>query len=164
LKDLRENHSKASEDRDLNSLQAHRWYKSLPNKVLQSTSAGKAPQIGWSYTTDSMIHVFSDLRENCLIAVESNDLKSFQVHRRFKSIRPNMAFQTSSIYDASEAMLYIGFCGPIILSFLYFRVKLYTYVRITQSSRSTEFPSTYIIPDNILLAQSQVDSVGMTIN
>ncbi|KAL4084712.1 hypothetical protein QTP88_027634 [Uroleucon formosanum] len=88
--DLRENRSKRLEERDVVSFQLHKRYKSLPKIALLSTSAGEAPQP----TTELMNQVFTDLRENRLIAVEiSGDKGSIikteitQLHQKNKGFQ-----------------------------------------------------------------------------
>ncbi|KAL4096429.1 hypothetical protein QTP88_021389 [Uroleucon formosanum] len=85
FEELRENRPKLLEEGDLTSLKLHKRYHSLPNMSLQSISAGEALQ----KTAALMAQVFSYLRENRLIPVKGNDIKSLQAHRRYKSM-PNM--------------------------------------------------------------------------
>ncbi|KAL4120332.1 hypothetical protein QTP88_013048 [Uroleucon formosanum] len=100
FEDLRENRPKLLEEGgDLTSLKLHKRYHSLPNMSLQSISAGEAPH----KTANLMAQVFSYLRENRPIPVKGNDIKSFQAHRRCKSM-PNMVFKSICVCHAPEAI------------------------------------------------------------
>jgi len=126
--------------------------------VLQSTPAVEAPQIGWPYTTDSMIHAFSDLRENFRIAVESNEPKSLQAHRRYDPIWHSRQVPHAMFLRRCCPSQRFRWTNYFILWYL--SAKLYTLCALRRICDLKQVDS---LPDNVLLAQSQVhlkDSAG----